>query len=211
MSSSVVLDSFSKCSTAAFDIDKILRTYEQSYCLKTAPYIMSYATYVSATIHVRLAAQRSGPSDAHEALRNCMKILDLQQSVCWAPRRAKRVIDVLVARLGIVLYDEVAPHTIAEVTVSDFDIETFTRTFPRAQSRADGLELTFPSNANLRPAAASSSQLQYFGVSANEPGPAAENRMLFSGEDMPFMYDPIFGFNGATFDDWDLSIGSDYI
>ncbi|EHK99591.1 putative Nitrogen assimilation transcription factor nirA [Glarea lozoyensis 74030] len=114
MSSSVVLDSFSKCAIAAFEIDNILKKYEQYYCLKTAPYIMSYATYVSATIHVRLAAQRNGPSDAHEALRNCVKVLNLQQSVGWAPKRAKRVIDVLITRLGVVLYDEDAFRTIAE-------------------------------------------------------------------------------------------------
>ncbi|EPE35777.1 Zn2/Cys6 DNA-binding protein [Glarea lozoyensis ATCC 20868] len=216
MSSSVVLDSFSKCAIAAFEIDNILKKYEQYYCLKTAPYIMSYATYVSATIHVRLAAQRNGPSDAHEALRNCVKVLNLQQSVGWAPKRAKRVIDVLITRLGVVLYDEDAFRTIAEVAVSDFDIDTITRMFSTAQPQADGLESAFANNTHQYStglAAGSSSTVQHSNILANEPEQVAEDRMAFTGEDIPFMYDPIFGFNGVTFDDWDnwgLGMGSDY-
>ena len=57
---------FSKCSAAAFEIDQIPKTYEKSFCFKSA--IMSHTTYVSATIHTRLAALREWGSEAHMAL-----------------------------------------------------------------------------------------------------------------------------------------------
>ena len=57
-SSSIALEAFLKCSLAAFEVDRILRIYERSYFLTQTHHMVSYATYVRATIHVRLAAQR---------------------------------------------------------------------------------------------------------------------------------------------------------
>lgn len=73
------------------------------------PHIIYYATYVSATIRVRLAAQRERGFDAHKALRRCADILEVQQNVCWSPRRAMRAIGALITRMGVILDDGEPP------------------------------------------------------------------------------------------------------
>ncbi|KAH8878958.1 nitrogen assimilation transcription factor nirA [Thozetella sp. PMI_491] len=45
-----------KCTTAARNISNIVAAYRSSYTLRGAPYLTSYAAYVSCTIHVRNAA-----------------------------------------------------------------------------------------------------------------------------------------------------------
>lgn len=92
---------FSICETAATDIDGLLRSYKKQWCIKSPPYFLSYATYVSATIHVRIAAQRSSGSKAHRCLLNCLEILSEHQSVCHAPRRSMSILLGLVKRLNV--------------------------------------------------------------------------------------------------------------
>ncbi|KAG5749625.1 hypothetical protein H9Q70_007717 [Fusarium xylarioides] len=69
--------------------------------LLTAPYFISYATYVSATIHVRMAAQKSEGSQAHSCLRNCLEILSEQQTWCHAPKRTMKILLGIMNRLGV--------------------------------------------------------------------------------------------------------------
>ena len=62
---------------------------------------LSYANYVSATIHVRLAAQKEPGSYAHKALRKCSDVLEIEQSVGWSSRRAKQDIYGVITRMGV--------------------------------------------------------------------------------------------------------------
>ena len=92
---------FSLCEDAASRIDTALRCYKKHWCIKSPPYFLSYATYVSATIHVRIAAQKSSFSDAHERLQNCLEILSEHQRVCRAPKRSMEILVGLIRRLNV--------------------------------------------------------------------------------------------------------------
>jgi hypothetical protein len=52
--------SWKRCSTAARNITSIALSYQSTYTLRGAPYLLSYAVYVACTIHVRNAAAAEG-------------------------------------------------------------------------------------------------------------------------------------------------------
>ncbi|CAM1503501.1 Fc.00g010920.m01.CDS01 [Cosmosporella sp. VM-42] len=101
VSESAANNAFATCATAAFEIHQILQLYRQHFCMKTVPYFVSYATYVSATIHVRIAAQRTPPSEAHRRLRNCLDVLAEHQVKCHAPKRTMSILRGLMRRLRV--------------------------------------------------------------------------------------------------------------
>ncbi|KAH7158478.1 fungal-specific transcription factor domain-containing protein, partial [Fusarium sp. MPI-SDFR-AT-0072] len=101
VSATVAPEAFFNCVTAAIKIHQILLLYRQHFCFRTAPYFISYATYVSATIHVRMAAQKSAGSQAHLCLRNCLEILSEQQTWCHAPKRTMKILLGTMNRLGV--------------------------------------------------------------------------------------------------------------
>ncbi|KPM39353.1 hypothetical protein AK830_g7207 [Neonectria ditissima] len=105
VSTSAASDAFSLCTAAALEIHGILQLYQKSFCMMTAPYFVSYATYVSATIHVRIAAQRNSESEAHKCLRNCLDVLGQHQVKCYAPRRTTKILQGLIHRLNVNLRD----------------------------------------------------------------------------------------------------------
>lgn len=58
-----------KCMAAARNITSIVCSYRRTYTLRGAPYLTSYAAYVSCTIHVRNAAlERGNPDGEHSRL-----------------------------------------------------------------------------------------------------------------------------------------------
>ena len=93
-------DEFSICESAAVDIDIILQWYKTQWCIKNAPYFLSYAAYASATIHVRAAAQNPR-GEAHRRLQDCLEILSEHQKVCHAPRRALANLLLVIQRLKV--------------------------------------------------------------------------------------------------------------
>lgn len=104
--SSIAVESFRVCATAAAEITRILRTYERNFAIKRAPYLISYATYVSATIHVRIAAQRGSGSEAHASLATCLNMFKENQETNWAVRRASLVIHNLMKRMKVVVEND---------------------------------------------------------------------------------------------------------
>ena len=106
--SSVAVSSFLTCATAATNITHILRVYDRTFSIGKAPYIMSYATYVSATIHVRIAAQRERGSEAHASLATCLKLLRANEATNWAVKKASVVIHDLMTRMGVSVSEEPA-------------------------------------------------------------------------------------------------------
>lgn len=98
---SVAISSFTICTAAAARIIIILQAYDQAFSIRRAPYLISYATYVAATIHVRVAAQRGGGSRAHSNLWTCLDIFQKNQETNWAVRRAKNVILHLMERMEV--------------------------------------------------------------------------------------------------------------
>jgi hypothetical protein len=93
----------SSCQAAALEIDSLLRRYRSEYCINSPPYFISYATYVSATIHVRTASVQphNKASIAHWCLRNCLEVLAGHQEVCHAPRRSMVILLGLIERHNI--------------------------------------------------------------------------------------------------------------
>jgi hypothetical protein len=176
---STAREAFSICSAAAFEVDQILQVYEQAFCLKATPYIISYATYMSATIHVRLAAQGYPEDDAHTALQRCVDVLEVHQTVCWSSRRAKLVIDGLIARMGVILSSGESHDQFSDFAFSDLDIEEIIKTFAREQESL---------------------------TSSTQHPPAGDNSLenhtgSWSGEEIGLSYEPIYGFGGSASDD----------
>ncbi|KAI9743524.1 MAG: hypothetical protein M1818_002838 [Claussenomyces sp. TS43310] len=130
-SPSIAFDSFGKCASAASQIGQILRMYRQHFAMKRSPYIISYAAYVSATIFVRIAAQRRPGSEAHTSLRTCIDVLNEHQEQCLAPRRANRVIQSLMKRMGVFLSQDAGPSMIhRDLDPSHLDIQESTQLTP---------------------------------------------------------------------------------
>ncbi|KAJ5291268.1 hypothetical protein N7478_000519 [Penicillium angulare] len=102
---SVAVSSFTTCTVAANRIIHLLRAYDHAFSIRRAPYLISYATYVAATIHVRVAAQREGGSQAHTSLRTCLDIFQKNKETNYAVRRAENVILHLMDRMGVELND----------------------------------------------------------------------------------------------------------
>ncbi|KAF6824837.1 fungal specific transcription factor domain-containing protein [Colletotrichum musicola] len=100
-SRSISVNSFITCASAADSIVGVLRVYEKVFSIRHAPYLISYATYVAATIHVRIAAKRSTESEARERLETCMSVFRENQETNWAVRRAKAIVEGLMTRLGV--------------------------------------------------------------------------------------------------------------
>lgn len=71
--------------------------------MRHAPYLISYATYVAATIHVRIAAKRSTEPRARECLEICMSVFRENRETNWAVRRAQTIVEGLMTRLGVSL------------------------------------------------------------------------------------------------------------
>jgi len=89
---------------AASQISSILSLWIRSGLdMHRAPHLVTYATYVSATIHVRIAAQRSPGSSTHSALKVCLDILEVHAQPCLASRRALGVILQLMKKLEVLV------------------------------------------------------------------------------------------------------------
>lgn len=203
-SSIIALDAFSICCTAAFGVDQILRTYEKHFCFKATPHIISYATYVSANSHIHLAAQKKCGSDAHTALHRCLDVLEIQQSVYWSTRRAKRVIDGLMTRMGVTFDD--GPHLEnSDLSSSDLNINAIIRTFEREQQKSQPTIQSLSSESIS--GGTHNSTLQSPQTTVDYNTFLQESTVPIYDNDVGFMDDPIFGFNGSTFDDLDFGFG----
>jgi len=103
---SVTANAFGVCTRAATDIVRLLVAYDRSFSIKRAPYLFSYATYVAATIHARIAAQKDVNSEAHTYLAACLKVFKQNQETNAAMRRAHAVINNLMKKLKVEVHDD---------------------------------------------------------------------------------------------------------
>ncbi|KAI5449640.1 hypothetical protein NCC49_004191 [Naganishia albida] len=114
--------SWSACVAAAVAFTQCLRLYRQIFTIRRAPYLISYATYVASTIHVRAVAAENAmlekieaqnprgpngtvkePSDATKALKLCWDALVEAGKVNAGCRKAQNIIAGLMDKLGITL------------------------------------------------------------------------------------------------------------
>ena len=99
-------NSFAVCATAAQEIVRLLMAYNTTFSIRKAPYLISYATYVSATILVRIAAQKPSGSDAHLCLQICLAVLNENQATNWVVSSAKLSLSNLMKRMGVTCRDD---------------------------------------------------------------------------------------------------------
>ena len=99
-------NSFAVCATAAEEIVQLLITYNRTFSIRKAPYLISYATYVSATIHVRIAAQKPPGSAAHACLEACLAVLNENQATNSVVSSARLSLSNLMKRMGVVCGDD---------------------------------------------------------------------------------------------------------
>lgn len=110
-SRSISVDSLMKCASAASSISDLLRAYHKAFSLRRAPYLISYATYVAATIHTRIAAKRGRDSSAHGDLATCLAVFKENQETNSAVKKAALIIQRLMQKHGVVI-DEVSSDTL---------------------------------------------------------------------------------------------------
>ncbi|KAF1926695.1 uncharacterized protein M421DRAFT_205023 [Didymella exigua CBS 183.55] len=100
-SRSISVNSLKCCASAANDIVHLMRVFDKAFSIRRAPYLISYATYVAATIHARIAAKRGPGSDAHSSLAACLAVFRENQETNPAVRRANALVQNLMKRLGV--------------------------------------------------------------------------------------------------------------
>ncbi|KAI7394265.1 hypothetical protein KC336_g16143, partial [Hortaea werneckii] len=107
----IAKSSFTACATAATEIVSIVRLYDKVFSIRRAPYLMSYATYLAATIHVRIAAKRTSSSEAHRCLRTCLWVFEQNSETNYAVRKATRVIEGLMKRMQVSVSQDERHHS----------------------------------------------------------------------------------------------------
>ncbi|KAL8381550.1 hypothetical protein RB595_005703 [Gaeumannomyces hyphopodioides] len=103
VSRSTSVNALMTCAAAATEIIHLIRAYHRTFSVRRAPYLISYATYVAATIHVRIASRRTPQSDAYRSLETCLAVFHENQETNWAVRRATAIVQNLMHRFGVVL------------------------------------------------------------------------------------------------------------
>lgn len=120
-SRSISVDCFMKCASAASSIVQLLRSYHRAFSIRRAPYLISYSTYVAATILTRIAAKRSHDSAAHHNLATCLAVFKENQETNSAVKKASLIVESLMKRLGVVV-DKQSLHDL-DLNVSDRERE----------------------------------------------------------------------------------------
>lgn len=102
-SPSISVDSFKKCASAATNISNLLRAYHRAFSIRRAPYLISYATYVAATVLTRIAARRRNDSTAHANLATCLAVFNENQETNSAVKKAANIVQGLMKKLGVII------------------------------------------------------------------------------------------------------------
>ncbi|UPL03054.1 hypothetical protein LCI18_013988 [Fusarium solani-melongenae] len=100
---SISVDSLMKCASAASSICSLLRAYHRAFSVRRAPYLISYATYVAATIHCRIAAKNGTGSTAYANLMTCLAVFKENQETNSAVQKAAVIIHRLMKKYRVVV------------------------------------------------------------------------------------------------------------
>jgi hypothetical protein len=130
-----IVDSFMSCATTADDIVQLLRAYDKAFSVRGAPYLISHAAYVAATIHASIAAKRGPGSQAQYNLETCLVVFRENQETNWNVRRAYATVQNLMKELGV------ASPSLDEIQIDrDVTGSSHTRTPDLTSSRTIGHE-----------------------------------------------------------------------
>lgn len=94
-------ESITASTAAANQTVQIVRDYAQHYAIGSAPYILSYATYVSATIHARIVAHKGRGSVSFQSLIFCLNTLEQQRDTYTAAIKARQNLYRLMDNLDV--------------------------------------------------------------------------------------------------------------
>ena len=97
----MALDSFSTCASAADTIGLYLKSYERTHTFEGVPYFLFYAAYVSATIQVRIAAQKQLEANAFTHLLTSLRVFDENKTERSLAQKAKSRIEKLMMHTGV--------------------------------------------------------------------------------------------------------------
>lgn len=144
-------ESINTCTAAANQIVQILRDYSQHFSISTAPYMLSYATYISATIHARIVAQKGRTSSSFQSLVLCRDILQEHQLLYGAAGKAKDSLERLCDHLGLNIAEEhEQTKRLAETAPRDLLMTTgSTQTLDTSSISDQAMELTSQINWEL--------------------------------------------------------------
>ena len=169
-SRSISVNSLKCCATAANDIVHLVRVFDKAFSVRRAPYLISYATYVAATIHARIAAKRGPGSDAHSSLAACLAVFRENQETNPAVRRANALVQNLMKRLGVRMHsiDDCrihrnidgssqlqSPETISNTrmdrgpSLQGLDIDGIIQSFVREQENAQMTQVGTPDHSAI--------------------------------------------------------------
>lgn len=201
---------------AADNIVDLIRAYDKAFSVRKAPYLISYATYVAATIHARIAAKRGAGSQAHGNLVACLGIFRENQETNWAVRRANAIVQNLMKRLGLDVPDlnsmdksNTASHNSTEpVSNSSIeqedslqtpDIDGILESFIREQENAHLIQSA--QHQPTQPRAPSQDDLPHTSISAQQFGPFPESSHLYNDDRavMPLHDQQFAGFQGQQY------------
>lgn len=224
-SRAISVSSLKTCATAADNIVELLRAYDKAFSVRKAPYLISYATYVAATIHARIAAKRGADSHAHGNLVACLGVFRENQETNWAVRRANAVVENLMKRLGLEVpdLDKNASHNSADTVSSQSieqeeslqtpDIDGILESFIREQEN----QLLQPvPHARTQPTdVVTADPAQAYGTFPEPPGPYTEGQAMsmqephYGGLQYPqaadgamTVDDLLYGLNGSALDNF---------
>lgn len=210
----------------------LIRAYDKAFSVRKAPYLISYATYVAATIHARIAAKRGADSHAHANLVACLAIFRENQETNWAVRRANGVVQNLMKRLGLEVpdlmnnastnnsADTVSSQSIEqEESLQTPDIDGIIESFMREQENAQMLQAGQHGHARtLSTEIVPAAPMQPYGPPPDAQAPYTDARNGMPMQDYPYgapqgqfpqqvdapmtVDDLLYGLNGSALDNY---------
>ena len=93
---------FGICANAANEIVLLLTVYNRTFSIRKAPYLLAFATYVSATIHVHAAARHLPDPEINARLRTCLDLLKQNRDTNPGVDNAIASLTKLMTQLGVV-------------------------------------------------------------------------------------------------------------
>ena len=103
---SAAQEAFGVCRKAATEIVQLLIAYRRAFVIQRAPYLIAYATYVAAEIHVQVAVQYANSPGAHECLRICLGVLNENQLTNSMVVSTTQSLVDLMKQAGVALQDD---------------------------------------------------------------------------------------------------------
>jgi hypothetical protein len=108
--------------SAANEIVQILVVYEKHFNLSSATFALSYATYISAKVHLHILSHHGSHAVSLNSLSTCLRALDHHRQLYSASTRAKCVLEKLIQSMGISIESRAPAVSPAGQSQQDFEV-----------------------------------------------------------------------------------------